>query len=474
MADAMNDKIEQPEETIATLARQDERQRTITERLLIGALREQDTAREATETSRRAIYLASASHELAKSLDRDATREVIQRRALPRDGSWCIVDIVELDGSTNRLPVLHPDPSKQALARSLADHWFPKTPQWGTATAAHASAKPRVIMPDAEAALISAAHGSKNLAVLRDLGFGGLLVVPLVIRGVVLGAITFVTQEGDAPFLPEEITLASDLADVCAMALDNARLYREAEVLRAAADVANDAKSAFLGNMSHELRTPLNAIGGYAELLEMGIRGPVNAEQRADLVRIKQNQQHLLALINDILDYVHSESGRLEYHYGKVPIQPALNAVSEMLSGAAKARGLVIEVRGADANPVVWADPDRIRQILMNLVMNAVKYTPAGGGLITVGFRVTPDGVLIDVADCGPGIPADKLAAIFEPFVQLESGTTNRQGGVGLGLAISRDLARAMSGDLTVYSLLGVGSCFTLRLPRARRDSSPG
>ena len=193
------------------------------------------------------------------------------------------------------------------------------------------------------ATLLAAAHGPENLATLRSLGFGTLLVVPLLVHEALLGAITFVSPAGDAPFTPQEISLASDLADRCAMALDNARLYREADALRAAADAGSRAKSAFLGNMSHELMTPLNAIGGYTELLEMGLRGAVTPDQRTDLSRIKQNQQHLVTLISEILNFVRSESGHMEYHLAQVPLRLAVNDVAAMLEGAATDRNLSLD-----------------------------------------------------------------------------------------------------------------------------------
>jgi GAF domain-containing protein len=256
------------------------RQRAIAERLLLSALREQDTARSAEDAANRASFLASASRELAMSLGQESTREIVRRRALPRPGTWCIVDVIETSGSIHRLAVIHPDPSKQELASTLVDAWNPQPGDpIGAPVVAGAAGPPRVITHESGAALEAAAHGLENLAILRKLGFGALLVVPLVVRATVIGAITFVLPEGDPPFTPEEITLASDLTDRCAMALENARLYQEADVLRLAADAASHAKSEFLGNISHELRTPLNAIGGYAELIEMGLRGPVTAHQ---------------------------------------------------------------------------------------------------------------------------------------------------------------------------------------------------
>ncbi len=452
------------------------RQRVIAERLLLSALREQDTARDAVAASERAAYLASSSRDLAMSLDLEATREIVRRRALPRDGAWCIVDIVESNGAMHRLAVVHPDPAMQAIATSLTDDWQPRTddPIGAPSVAKPGGGKPTVITYDSGDALIAAAHGPENLEILRKIGFGALVVVPLVVRSAVLGAITFVSREGDPPFSQDEITLASDLADRCAMALDNARLYSEADTLRAAAEVANRVKSDFLANMSHELRTPLNLIGGYAELIEMGLRGPVTSEQRTDLMRIKSSQQHLLTLITEVLNFVRTESGRVEYRFSEVPVRAALTDIAVMLDAAIKDKGLALERLPTETDAVVWADPGRVRQILMNLVMNAVKYTPAGGGNITLGATALRDTVIIQVTDPGPGIPQEKLEEIFEPFVQLATGLTNRQGGVGLGLAISRDLARAMNGDLTVESTVGVGSRFTLVLRRAPQDHNPG
>jgi signal transduction histidine kinase len=427
------------------------RQRAVTERLLLAALQARDASSEAIATSRRATFLASASRELAMSLDDEGAREKIRRRTLPREGSWCIVDVVELDGEVRRLPVAHPDSAKQEMAQAFADRWFPAPP-------------PLAVGPNPAPGFD--ANETESLAALRELGFGGLLVVPLVVRATVLGAITFITREGDAPFSREEMTLASDLADLCALALDNERLYRQARELREAANIANHAKSTFLGNISHELMTPLNAIGGYVTLIEMGLRGPVTDEQVVDLERIRHNQVHLLTLISEILTFVRSEGVRSECRFAEVPAQGALTEVADMLQGAVDERQLRLVQWTADEDIVMWADADRVRQILLNLVMNAVKYATADSGKIILSATMTAHVVAIHVADDGPGIPAEKLQAIFDPFVQLASGLTDRRGGVGLGLAISRELARAMHGELTVESTVGVGSRFTLRLPR--------
>lgn len=428
----------------------------ITERLLLSALNAQDVTSDAISVGRRATFLASTSRELAMSLDDAGAREAIRRRTLMREGSWCIVDVVELDGAIQRLAVAHPDPSMQQQAERFADQWFPL--QAGVVT-------------DEGPPLIIDATATQGLAALHALGFGGLVVARLVVRGSVLGAITFVIQAGDPALSPQEITLASDLADLCALTLDNERLLQQAQDLRVAADSANHAKSMFLGNMSHELMTPLNAIGGYVTLLEMGLRGPVSREQLVDLSRIRHNQTHLLTLISEMLTFVRGEHGRLAYEFTEVSVASALLEVTDMLQGAAEERQLSLVHRTDGVDEVIWADAERVRQILLNLVMNAVKYGTAGSGQVVLNASATPHVVSIHVADNGPGIPEEKLEAIFDPFVQLSNGLSDRRGGVGLGLAISRDLARAMNGELRVESTVGVGSRFTLQLPRARRQA---
>lgn len=412
------------------------RQRVLTERFMLAALRARDASDEERAASRRATFLASTSRDLAMSLHDESTRERVRRRSLPREGSWCIVDVVELDGTLHRLPVAHPDAAQQSDAQRFADRWFPLPPP---------------------------------LDATPPTGPGNLLVVPLVARARVVGAMTFVAPPSEAPFSADEVSLASDLADLCALALDNERLYRQSQELRRAADIANRAKSAFLGNMSHELRTPLNAIGGYVSLIEMGLRGAVTADQLLDLARIRRSQEQLLTLISELLMFAQNEHGGLTYRFGEISVQQSLDEVSDVLRGAVDERSFALLDWPRDVDTVVWADPTRVRQILLNLITNALKYGAAAGGRVTLNVETTARGAAIHVADTGPGISAADLATIFDPFVQLATSPTERHGGVGLGLSISRELARAMNGELTVESAVGVGSRFTLRLPRPPR-----
>ena len=241
---------------------------------------------------------------------------------------------------------------------------------------------------------------------------------------------------------------------------------REAQEARARAEEANHAKSMFLATMSHELRTPLNAIGGYVQLMEMEIRGPITPEQREDLGRIDRSQRHLLGLINDVLDFATNEAGTASYAREPVMLDAVMDEVEGLVLPQIAEKQLAYDDSRARCGAVLLADQSRVEQVLLNLLSNAIKFTPAGGR-IEVSCQPAADTVAIRVRDTGIGIPADKLEFIFHPFAQVSAGFTRTAGGTGLGLAISRDLARGMGGDLVAESTLGEGSTFTLTLPAA-------
>jgi PAS domain S-box-containing protein len=240
----------------------------------------------------------------------------------------------------------------------------------------------------------------------------------------------------------------------------------EAEAARSEAEKASRAKSDFLAMMSHELRTPLNAIDGYAELLELGVRGPISEPQRDDIRRIRRSQKHLLSLINDVLNFVRLDAGKVRYEIREFLLSDVIAGVEVVTAPQLRARDLTFVRRNCDADLRVRADRDKVEQIVVNLMTNAIKFTEPQG---TITLECERDGnrVLVRVRDTGRGIPADKLSVIFEPFVQVSRSAGTPGEGVGLGLAISRDLSRAMGGDLSVESRIGEGSTFTLTLPAA-------
>jgi len=232
------------------------------------------------------------------------------------------------------------------------------------------------------------------------------------------------------------------------------------------ADEANQAKTRFLTTMSHELRTPLNAIGGYVQLIELGIHGPVTDAQRTALDRVNRSQRHLLRLINDILNTARIEAGRVEYLLEDVPLADVVASVIPMVEPQMLAAGLTLE-SSVGEGIVARADREKAQQVLINLLSNAMKFTLRGGRVeIAADYDDARSMVRLMVTDSGIGIPAASMNGIFEPFVQVEVERAYRREGTGLGLAISRDLARAMGGDLTVESEPGVGSTFVFELPR--------
>jgi PAS domain S-box-containing protein len=241
-------------------------------------------------------------------------------------------------------------------------------------------------------------------------------------------------------------------------AISDARRVGEAEA-------ASRMKSEFLTVMSHELRTPINATIGYAQLIDAGIGGSVTEQQRDYVARICTSQQHLLRIINDLLDYGRIAAKKITLDVSPVPMQFVVDAVLPMVEPQAATKGIELRCARSPSDVVVRADRIKAEQILLNLLSNAVKFTPAGG---RISVTTSADGAWgrVAVRDTGPGIPADKAEAIFEPFVQLGRSLASGHQGTGLGLAISRDLAREMGGDVEVETTPGAGATFTIKLPR--------
>lgn len=335
--------------------------------------------------------------------------------------------------------------------------------------------------------LLEARYGEEVASLARSMGIEAVAALPLIIHQAappedeseggsdtrLLGSLVFDFAE-PRTFDEGDVAALTALAQQCAQALDRARLYEaeqaaraEAEQQRNAADGANRAKSQFLAKMSHELRTPLNAIQGYVQLLQMEVHGPTTEKQREALARVDAAQRHLLGLINDVLNISKLESGRLEYDIRPVPLTGIMEAVAPLIEPQLEARGLVFELAVPASDLMVWADQEKLIQVLLNLLSNAIKFTPEGGRvrLEAVTRTGASEVVFVRVADTGFGIPREKQESVFEPFVQVRDPQRKVEG-TGLGLTISRDLARGMGGDLRLRSEPGQGAAFTVTLRR--------
>jgi len=422
------------------------------------------------EARERAAFLAESSRLLAASLDYETTLATVAGLALPHLGAWCFVDLLGPGDVMRRLAVIHPDPEMQLLARRLESGWPPMRDDPFGVPHAVRTRRSEIIERVPETMLERAAHGEENRRILRQLGIGSLIMVPLIARDEVLGAITYVAPTAHHSYTDADLLLAEDLAARCAIAIDNARLFERVQVARAEAEDANRAKTLFLSTMSHELRTPLNAIAGYAELLEMDVHGPLSREHRRAVHRIQVNQRHLLGLVNSVLDYARVEAGRMEYALRPVRLAEVLDHVETLIEPLSKKRGIDYPRVVGDQNLIAHADPEKLQQILVNLIVNAIKFTPEAG-TITVECVAEEERVLVRVRDTGIGIEPDHREAIFQPFVQVREGLTRTEEGTGLGLSISRSLARGMGGELGVESEVGSGSTFTLALPRVNEST---
>jgi signal transduction histidine kinase len=462
--------IELREETPARRPPQLERE--IVERLLMSALREQDAADLADEQRARATYLAVESRQLSESLDETETLAVMRELRLPSLDAWCVVDTFSANGTMLQVTIPNIDPAKQLIMEKLESRWHHTGGGAVDLLAIMHNGLPWAVPNNVGLSLVTSSEEANDVSdqrAHRALGIGPLLTVPMHCRGKLLGALTFVGAPTDRSFSPQEIELALDLANRAASSLDRARAYGEVVALKVQAEAASEAKSSFLGMMSHELRTPLNAIGGYVDIIDLGLHGPVTEAQHHDLERIRSSNQYLTRLITDLLNLTRVSNGLSVYDHRDVSMQDVLDASLVLLEPLFATKSLVPRVVMHERRIIALADREKVIQILINLLTNGVKFSSADSQL-DVLCEATPENVVVRISDRGIGIPHDKLDAIFDPFVQVPNGFPVSGGGVGLGLAISRALARGMHGDITVESTLGAGSCFTLTLPRERRS----
>ena len=430
-------------------------------------------SRDITEWKRSDVeqkFLAEASEALYASLDLRQTLDAVAQTAIKWLADGSAIDMVRPGGGTERIATASRNPESAALAAEIERRWplAPEAP-YGFPHVIR-TGEPELVSPMTDEILRAVSQSEEHYEQFRKLEMRSVMTVPLVGRERILGAITLVAlgPGGRRPFSERDLRVAQELARRASLAVENAQSFQEVQRARAEAEHANRAKLEFLTTMSHELRTPLNAIAGYAELLALGVRGPVSPEQLEDLGRIQRSQRYLLALINDLLNFAKIETGNVDFNFREVRVAETMAGMEALIAPQVMAKGLHYQFRcSIDNNVTVTADPDKVQQIILNLLSNAVKFTPPGG---TVSLDCDADAshMIIRVRDTGPGIPRDKLESVFEPFVQIDRSLTNTGTGVGLGLSISRDLARRMNGDVIAESEVGQGATFIFTVPRAR------
>jgi signal transduction histidine kinase len=429
-------------------------------------------ARTERELHRARDEMAEAERE--RTLMRAATRQVgseervdpaaLIRPFLPALGQWCLLDQVANGKGERRLVAA--DAGLAGMAPALEG----EVPLDGDASLGVVRALRRRraerlehVSPTHPASPRADESTESALAALERLAAGPVLVVPIVVQHRIAGALTFGRTADQHPFTEREQRLAEELAQLVGVAIEHQRVT-------AVAEAAARTKSDFLAMMSHELRTPLNAIAGYAQLLEMGFRGPLTDGQRDAVSRILRGQEHLLSLVDAVLTFSRLTSGRLAIDSTELEASDLIDLASEPLVVEFAAREIDFRILPCPERARVCGDRERAVEILRHLLSNALKFTPRGGA-VTVGCEEGPGVIRFVVTDTGRGIPDGQRESIFQPFVQVEKGLTRSADGTGLGLAISRELAERMGGSLTVTSEVGRGSRFVLSLTRAEGEA---
>ena len=418
-------------------------------------IHEQVARVEAEASERRARFLTEVGTALADSLDYNLTLQRLARLAVPFLGDWCVVDVIEEDGRMRRVAVAYADPAHADLAAAIKKLPTEHNVQLGVSQVLRA--RHAELIPQLSAEHIQKLSAQPERAeLIRRIAPRSAMIVPLAARGRPLGTILLASAQSHRTYQERDLEFAEEVAGRAAIAIDNARLYEEAQL-------ANKAKADFLAVMSHELRTPLNAVIGYSDLLLMGVPTEIPAHALAHVDRIRGSARHLLRLIEEILTYARMEAGREQLDIQDFDGKMVIREVIALVEPQALGRRLELKCRLPDEPVSLRTDPGKLEQILLNLLSNAVKFTDHG----EVGLEVRPDGQTAQfvVWDTGIGLSQENIRHVFEPFWQAEQSRTRRAEGTGLGLSVARRLAQMLGGDLELESEVGAGTRFTLRVP---------
>jgi PAS domain S-box-containing protein len=422
-------------------------------RTFVGAISTDISERKRAEAAQ--AFLSEAAAVLAQSLDHQATLARVARLAVPRMADWCVVDLLDRTGATQRVALEHADPAKVAYAVDLTKRYPPDRSASGGVGQVIASGEPIFVREVTPETLRRVARDEEHHEILRKLGFRSYIIAPLIARGRVLGAISLVTSESARTYDQRDLDLALELAARAAMAVDNALLYEEAQ--RSAR-----LRERVLAVVSHDLRNPLNVVRMAAMLL----RDRTTEEgARRQLDMMLRSTSRMELLIRDLLDVASIQAGRIAIEPRAVPVASLLANALEAHRGPAAEKGIALDVTSyADVDAVVRCDPERTQQVFANLLGNALKFTEPGGA-ITLDARRGGDEIALSVADTGAGIAADELAHVFDPYW---SARHHAKQGTGLGLYIARGIVEAMGGRIGVESEVGAGTKFWLTLPLVR------
>ena len=407
-------------------------------------------------------FLARASAALADSLDLETTLNTVARLAVPAIADSCAIHLLDERDAVRLVAAVHVNPAKSATMQALTDPataspsriWL-RTIREGTSA---------LIADIDQTDIMASLKGDDRLmALFEDVHFTSQISVPLRVRGRTIGGISLTLGPGDRRYDAADLALAEDLAGRAAMAVENARLYKQASD-------ANRLKDEFLGTLSHELRTPLNAILGYARMLRSGIF--TDPEKQARALEILERNAHVLTqIVEDVLDVWRITAGKMRLTIQEIPLSVVVGDAVATILPAADAKGVTVQAEIDPAAPFVMGDPERLQQVVWNLLANAVKFTRRGG-VVTVLLRRAGSHAEVIVSDTGCGIAADFLPHLFERFRQADSRFSREHGGLGLGLAIAREIVETHGGTIEVASPgEGKGSTFTLRLPMAATGS---
>jgi PAS domain S-box-containing protein len=400
-------------------------------------------------------FINEASVVLSSSLDYEVTLKQVARMAVPRFADWCAVDIANESGGYSRLSVAHVDPEKIALAYELAEKYPPQREEDAVAQVIR-TGETQLFSDIPDELLAASIRDPEQLSIIRGLGLRSVLLVPMSAAGRTFGALTFVSAESRRRYTARDLPLVENLARRAAIAIDNARLFRDAEL-------ANRAKDDFLATLSHELRTPLTSILGWSRMLQIGGQDP--ATLHVALETIERSARAQAQLVDDIFDISRIVSGKFELDMADADLVSIVEEVLASFHPAAEAKRMQVELRAPKERAPLKGDAGRLKQIVWNLLSNAIKFTPEGGKVV-VSVERGEDRVRLKIRDTGRGIDPEFLPHVWERFRQADSSTTRQYGGLGLGLSLVRYLVELHGGAVEAQSGgVGKGATFIVDLP---------